>query len=545
MKKLLLAASTAAVATLGANAQSALDAYSISQSDLRGTARFMSMGGAFGALGGDLSTLGQNPGGIGVYRSSEVGVTLDLNMQHYKTNTAGASYSGNQTKFACNNFGYIGSIFTGSDVMPFLNFGATYNRTNSFDRVYAGGERSMQGSFSNFIAGVTSANNNGYAGWSQADLTAFGENYNPYTQSQAPWMSILAYNSYLINPTVNPDGTFNDDNSYQGLWQNGSSGFNSFETRESGYIDEYNIDFGGNVMDVLYWGVGFGITDISYTSNTYYKEDINNALIVNNAGNGVETGTAGYDLDSWKHISGSGFNFKAGVIVRPINELRLGLAVHTPTYCNLTQQSWAQVAYDYSSGYNSYAETNDGWNYEIDYKLRTPWRLIASAATVLGGQAIISFDYEYRPYQNMSIRNTQGNEYVYMNQDVKDYYQSTNIIRIGAEYRLDRHWSLRAGFSYESTPTTSYMRDGRNDVYTEGPQDCGTTPSFTMDRDTRYITCGIGYRYQSFYADMAYVNRYRQSEFQPYTANDYTPLPVQSKIDNTDSELVLSLGFKF
>ena len=59
-------------------AQTAYDAYQISRYDLRGTARFMSMGGAFGALGGDLSVLGQNPGGIGVYRKSDIGITLDI-----------------------------------------------------------------------------------------------------------------------------------------------------------------------------------------------------------------------------------------------------------------------------------------------------------------------------------------------------------------------------------------------------------------------------------------------------------------------------------
>ena len=59
-----------------AGAQGALDLYTISQTDLRGSARFMSMAGAFGALGADLSTLNQNPGGIGVYRSSEVGMTM-------------------------------------------------------------------------------------------------------------------------------------------------------------------------------------------------------------------------------------------------------------------------------------------------------------------------------------------------------------------------------------------------------------------------------------------------------------------------------------
>ncbi len=67
------------------SAQSAIDAYSLSQGDLRGTARFMSMAGAFGALGGDLSTLNQNPAGIGVYRSSEIGVTVDFDMQSMKT----------------------------------------------------------------------------------------------------------------------------------------------------------------------------------------------------------------------------------------------------------------------------------------------------------------------------------------------------------------------------------------------------------------------------------------------------------------------------
>lgn len=44
---------------LMANAQAAFDALQLSQQDLNGTARSMSMAGAFGALGGDLSTLGR------------------------------------------------------------------------------------------------------------------------------------------------------------------------------------------------------------------------------------------------------------------------------------------------------------------------------------------------------------------------------------------------------------------------------------------------------------------------------------------------------
>ena len=67
---------------ISTNAQSAFDLYSISQTDLKGTARFMSMAGAFGALGGDLSTLNQNQGGIGIYRGSELGATFDWNIKN-------------------------------------------------------------------------------------------------------------------------------------------------------------------------------------------------------------------------------------------------------------------------------------------------------------------------------------------------------------------------------------------------------------------------------------------------------------------------------
>ena len=541
-------ASILALGVATASAQSAVDAYSLSRNDFKGTARFMSMGGAFGALGGDISTLNQNPGGIGIYRSNDVGITLDLDLQHSSTNTGGLKMPDNQPKFHVNNFGYIGAINTGSDVIPFLNFGASYTRANSFDRRFRGRNGNLQGSFSNFIAGATSGEGS-YAGWSQADLTQIDNDYNPYTDSWAPWMSILAHNAYLINPQP---GTPESANKYQGLWQGGTSGNSEMVYEEKGYVDEYNISFGGNVMNTLYWGLGFGITDINYTANSFFDEELSHASIPNYEATGVVNGDAYYGLDSWKHITGTGFNFKLGVIVKPINELRLGLAVHTPTYYNLTQQSWARVDYNYSSGYNSSAETNDGWNYQIDWKLRTPWRLIVSVAGVLGGRAIISADYEYRPYQNMAIRDADGNPFTYsgsstdfLKGDIESYYQSSNILRVGAEYRLTPAWSVRAGVNYESSPSTSYARSAQADIFTEGPQDCGTMPSYTMDKATTYLTCGLGYRYQSFYIDAAYVYKNQKAEYRPYTPNDYTATPAATEVTDSNSQIVLSMGFRF
>ena len=107
--------------------QSAFDVYSLSQSDLRGSARFMSMAGAFGALGGDLSVLNQNPGGIGIYRSSELGLTLNWDIQNTSTGN-GAFGKEKHKNFNFSNLGYIGTFRTGSSVIPNVNWGRSEER---------------------------------------------------------------------------------------------------------------------------------------------------------------------------------------------------------------------------------------------------------------------------------------------------------------------------------------------------------------------------------------------------------------------------------
>ncbi len=524
---------------LMAMSQTAFDAYQLSRYDLRGTARFMSMGGAFTALGGDLSTLNQNPGGIGVYRKSDLGFTLDINMM--STSTKGLeNYKDNQTKVHVPNFGYIGSAYTGSEIMPIFNWGFSYGRVASFDRRYRG-TVDMNGSLSNYIAGFTSD-----AGFSSDLLSSNEANY--FNAGHAPWMSILAYNSFMINPVA---GT----NSYNGLWGNGTYGVSDFSVEEKGYVDEYEINLGGNFSDIVYWGIGFGITDIDYQQSVYYEEYLNNAQIpvIDTDGQvvaGPPTPTAhdvGFGLDSRKHISGTGYNFKAGLIVKPVNELRLGFAVHTPTYYNLSQSHDGFVDYGYGYTEAPLKPSDTGSPVDaFDWKLRTPWRLMFGAAGVIGSSAIISVDYEYRPYQNMTLKDGGGYDYSDLNGDVKNYYKAANIIRIGAEYRVTRNFSVRAGYAYESTPTGSEIKNDEIMMFTSNPEDTGTTPSYTLDNSTSYITCGIGYRYKSFYADAAYVHKSRSSEFHPYTGdNGYTANPYTAEVKSNDNNIVLSLGFKF
>lgn len=522
--------------TVETSAQSAIDARAISSTDLRGTARFMSMGGAFTALGGDISTLGQNPAGIGIYRSSEVGISVNLDFQSGKSNSNGFKESISQTKFTCNNFGYVGNAYTGSEVMPYFSWGVSYSRAADFSRRYRGTFQNLNGSLTNYVAGFTSAER-----WQTNDLLDGKNNWNPYYDTSAPWSSILFYNSYLINPV---NGT---DDQYAGLWQNGTTGSGAFDVVEKGQVDEYNIDFGGNFVDMVYWGVGFGITDLSFDKMVYYEEDFNNALVVTEDGNHTTTGNGGYGLEGVTHIDGNGFNFKAGVIIKPINELRIGLAVHTPTYYTISNQfNGGSVDYGFSTGYNNKIEyANGGTSAYADWKLKTPWRLMAGVAGVIGKQGIVSVDYEYRPYQDMRMSSTGGNEFTYMNDDIANYYQATHQIRLGVEYRLTPSFSLRAGYTYETTSSTKEVSDNQIPVYTSGVDDTGLIPSYDLMNNVQNISVGIGYRYKNFYIDAAYVNKRLGSTFHAYTPNDYTLAPPQSKLTNFNNQVVVGLGFKF
>ncbi len=562
MKKLIFIALASAVPAISM-AQAAVDVANLSQFDMRGTARFMSMGGAFTALGGDLSTLTQNPAGIGIYRSSEVGITLDLDFQSFKTTTPGYIGDKSQTKFACNNFGYIGTVNLYSESTPTISFGATYNRVGSFDRVTKGAFRNLGGaSLSNYIAAMTNSEGNIYP----VDMEYNGPyaDYNPYIDGNAPWLSILSYTGFIINnnleDVVMPDGSTStqETDTYFGLMGEGTTGSASFETREKGYIDEYNISIGGNIYNTVYWGLSVGITDLEYKQMSYYQENLKNAYIAaqnpeSGAGD-IVNGDADYRLDNYLHSSGEGFNLKFGLIVKPIPEFRIGLAVHTPTWYKMTDSYWGGVDYVYTPNDPRYSVnrpdpedpnlylTNDGESWH-DYNMRTPWRMMVGMAGVIGGQAIISADYEYRG-TNMQLSDVNNNEYDVVSEDIKTYYKGTNILRLGAEYRVTPQFSVRAGYCYESSPVKTEAANDGVMIWT-----AGTIPSYTFNKTTQYVTAGLGYRFGGFYADLAYVHRHRESTwhaFSPvivdYAIDQDSP---SAKVSSNNNQVVLSLGYKF
>src|SRR5690554_2444476 len=61
-----------------AQAQYLSETIRIAQPDYGSTARFKAMGNAQTSLGGDLSSLGGNPAGLGFFNQSDIGFSLDF-----------------------------------------------------------------------------------------------------------------------------------------------------------------------------------------------------------------------------------------------------------------------------------------------------------------------------------------------------------------------------------------------------------------------------------------------------------------------------------
>lgn len=507
-----------------AMAQGAFDLYSISQTDLKGTARFMSMGGAFGALGADLSVLNQNPGGIGVYRSSEIGATFGGAFR----NTAVADSHWKEKQFNFDNIAYVGTFRTGNETTPSFSWGFSYTKAVDFNRHYSGTMAGISNSMTNYIADKT-------AGWTTSDLGAVQGGYDPYYSSNAPWISILGYNSYLINPQAG------SSDHYDGLYKNGSSGYGEMEVQESGHVNEYSLSLGGNVKNKVFWGATVGITDLDYSQYIYYGESLNNSYAPYEATSGdvqVGEGNASWGMENTLRMTGTGVNFKLGVIVKPTNELRFGLAFHTPTFYEIKSNYFARTSYGFSStesdvrkDISGTADTNEGYEGETTFNARTPWKFIASGAAVVGGRGIISLDYERVMYNGMRTL-YNGREDYDVAENVKTTFKGSNIVRVGAEYKVTPQFSLRAGYSYQSSPINS-------DQSTDAT--AGTILSYSLDNSIQHYTAGIGYRHKAFYIDMAYVRTNRQSEFHGFCEANAPVVDVK----DTNNEIAVSLGFKF
>ena len=515
------------IATNYSFGQGEVEANLFSRTDLYGTARAISMGGAFGALGGDLTGVSINPAGIAVYRSSEIATTAVFHQEKMKA----TDISHSKNKFNFHNLGFIGYFPLRNDNVPLINFGFSYNKVKSFDRDYQAFGADRATSLMDYMSHVSTIANNG-AGVDPVDLQ-FKDDDSYYPFKNAPWLSVLAYNSYLIDPAEDSQGTF-----YIPLHDETVS--NSLYMSERGSIDVYDFSVGTTINNVLNLGISLSISDINYNLYSENSEDF------------AAGGTSGFDLKNWLISEGNGVGVKVGAIYRPIHALRLGLSYHSPTWYNITDRYSAEMIEDVAD-YVDIADYESGSTFSgekrNDYDFRTPDKWTASAALVLGNNMIVSMDYELTNYGSMKYSDPSSyypaNHYDADNSYISEDYSTSSTVRAGFEYRFTPKLSARLGYAWMQNPYKSVLRD-RGDAMT-----VGSTTAYRMEGDANYFTGGIGYRFnRNFYADFAMVYKTQSDDLYSYPNvyyDDGTSFidAAPYELDNNSIRAMLTIGYRF
>lgn len=487
--------------TLSASAQNEEDALKFSRILPFGSARVTAMGGAFTALGGDLTTLSMNPGGIGVFRKSEFSFTPMLDFAHSKTK----GIDNEKNMFILSNAGLVLSFSPNSKTLKNFNVGFNYSTLNNFNRNTFQGYYETNGNSS--LANV----------WKEEADGKSPKQLNDFTTG-------LAYDAYMLylSPQAIEDKDYDYENPIRGTDQLQHYKY----TRERGYQGEYAISFGGNLSDKFYFGATLGIQSLHYKSFSVYTEEIIGDEVVNK----LEKFSMYQDFTS----SGTGLNFKAGFIYRPIPALRFGAAIHTPTYYNVDAYANNNVSAKFSELPVPEAKPTPGFQYgnsawtEYSYKLKTPWRVMAGVAAVLGQRAIISADYEYVDYTAAKFTDDDAkNEYMETNNVIKNIYKSTHNFRAGAEFRFNSVFCIRGGYALSASPYAKGEMNEKNDI--------------------QIYSGGMGVNLGAFYADASFMHKKSDIKglFYYYeSANGVIESP-EFKTDFKNNEFRLTLGVRF
>lgn len=544
MKKIsLLIGTLACICNVSLFAQgNQVDAYTLTNTELNGTARSMSMAGAFGALGGDLSVISTNPAGLGIYRSSEISGTLDLSMVKASSDWGGITMDRNKTRFSPTNFGFTLYFPTSSGSVRNWNLGFSYNRLKNYKRSYRMSNNGGGNSMADYAAWRAS-NAFGYGnGITKDELTYVnGGSYDPYYnwELSGHWLPILGFETEMFGNYVGRDGNYQSSFGWDtnGSWDVMSPYKSSLIVNESGHMDEYNIGFGLNVSNFLFLGASLSITDIDYKYSSYYDENYI-----------YDEKTDDYlYLENSLNTEGTAFSVNVGAIVN-LQMLRLGVAYNSPRWYDMTDYyaAWGGTTVN-GYGSNSNVDNNTPLDEYSEYRFRTPGKWIFSGAVILGQSALISADYEIMDYKNMQYSDRDGDSYGFGNEYIKDDYTWGHTLKIGTEIKVDPQFSVRAGYMMQTSPMKDMLVNNENEVLP-----AGTIPHFTVtSKPTSYYTVGLGYRFTpNFYMDLACIYRYNSAHAYAFsnTFNDNAEVEIQSepaKLKNSSTRVALTLGYKF
>ncbi|WP_316789426.1 hypothetical protein [Pedobacter frigoris] len=507
MIQLLVVAIVATTSTT--YAQYAGDAIRFGNTNYGSTSRFKGMGGAQIGVGGDMSSLGANPAGLGLFTRSEFSFTPEFNNITSKSDFLGQNTKSSQDKMNINHAGivwYSPSLkVRGEDTKRGLVstvFGIGYNRNNDYNQRYTYDGTNNSNSMRDYFAELANSSK------------------DPSGVIPAKSLEDMAFSGYLIN--FNSPGNAN-------LYSVDESGANipNRQTKTEttvGSTSEVNFSGAFNISNQFYIGASIGIVNLRYLSDAeYIEKGVVNPYDPTDGYTGIENYSLSFRQS--QETKGSGFNGRLGVIFRPVENFRIGATLQTPTWLYV-DDSYSEVLNNTLSGKTPYSTNNQANSDDFSYRLKTPMKGSLGASYVIAGQAIISADVDFIDYATTRFSADQGIDGPVIksnNNDIKDLYSSAINYRIGGEYKVNQ-LSLRAGYGVTGSPMKEEIDPDK--IYAR-----------------KYISGGLGYRIKEYYFDLAYQRVSSENRLSSYVlANGGEPRAI---VKNANNNVFLTFGLRF
>ncbi len=534
----------AAMMALPTMAQETYQMAQLETQDLNGTARYVGMSGAMNALGADISTIGSNPAGIGIFRHGQLTFSGGLLRQN------GVEKVGKQHKMnpSFDQLGFVYSTkpnYSGTRV----SFAFNYHKSRNFSQILsaaAGLNRASQNKLTSmkFNSGVIGSYNK------EGNNGAGSFNEYEYAITSVD----RAYIDELLKSDTDNGVDWYDANQYA-WWQ-----------ENHGFISNFDFNISASFNDRVFLGATIGVKDVHYHTDMRYMEAMD--FSPNDA-----NPLGSIFQEEVEKITGTGVDFSLGAIFLPIegSPFRIGAWLKSPTFYDLDnrvdmEMKGAPYINSAASVYNGFMSHRFS---DYNFKFNTPWKFGLAMGSTIGNQFAFDVEYEFADYNSTDARQDNNDYYDYyygdvysttssdkeMNRSVKQALKGVSTFRVGFEYKPVPELAFRMGYNYVSPMYDKY--GFRDPTLQARGNNLSARTDFTNWRETNRVTAGLGYKFaKKWNLDLAYQFASTRGEFFPfatYTYHDrtdpnaanYDNIGTSARVKDIRSQFLMTLGYSF
>lgn len=478
------------IGALTLQAQDFNDALRFSESYVEGDGRYMAMAGALSSLGGNVSAASVNPASTASFKKS----VFELSPSYIYTKSENY-YKGYDKAFTSAlkmpslGLVYYKPVAQNDIFVSGLSFAFALNAQNRYNETL---------NFSNVKPNSSLTD----------DFLRIGSQ-----KGSGSWDSmyeLLGYDTYLVNYDENTDTYYTDFVDQNGVTN--YSGMNqNIQINREGQKNEFLFNLGVDFSEWVFVGADLTLSNLYYReSRVITEKDVDNAKEYLNNYSYVE------DYD----VTGTGIGGKFGVIVRPIEYVRIGASIHTPVTYSISQDGEVSVDAVYDKEINERTEHSKTVRDVYDYKVGQPAKFVGSLGFVYKNVVNVGVDFESMNYSQCTF-NSDDALMMERSSQISDELQAVNNVKCGGEFRYGP-FMFRAGYAMYGNPYKNVTGDKfyRNDY-----------------------SAGVGLATNSVYCDLAWLRAKSKQTNDFY--RDLKGNVVGSNSTIKRDNITFTIGFKF